>query len=460
MSQPELDFSDLGTAQTRSSGPGAPDDPQPEGTFTVSQLAELINTRLRAGYDDGVWVRGEIQGWSARGPHAYFTLADDQSESKAVIQVAFFAPQRERLRRLLERHHLVLGDGMKVRIHGYLDFYAPNGRLTLKMGGIDPRFTLGDLAQQRDQVLRRLVAGGHIDRNKRHRLSPVPLRIGVVTSIGSAAWHDFENELKASAIGFRLSVCDVRVQGDHAVAMVAGGIELLARRPLDAVVVIRGGGARNELAVFDAEPIAMAIAGATVPVLTGLGHEVDRSVADEVAHSSFKTPTACAQYLVQVIRQYLGDAEQAYAKAVDLARVRLDGAEQRLADRTHRIARRTHGAVGRADEGIGQRIGMLRRSTARQLGSAARRLEAASSQLRARSRQALAGEQRHVEALAGRARSLDPVAMLARGWTITRRADGALLRSSTAVAAGDVIDTLFADGHLLSTAHGPPNEER
>ena len=99
MSQPELDFS---------TGDGAPGDLQPEGTFNVSQLADLINTRLRSGYDDGVWVRGEIQGWSSRGPHAYFTLADDQAESKAVIQVAFFAPQRERLRRLLERHQLVL----------------------------------------------------------------------------------------------------------------------------------------------------------------------------------------------------------------------------------------------------------------------------------------------------------------------------------------------------------------
>ena len=115
MSQPELDF---GPSEDASA------DLQPEGTFTVSQLADLINNRLRAGFDDGVWVRGEIQGWSSRGPHAYFTLADDQTETKAVVQVAFFAPQRERLRRLLERHRLVLGDGMKVRIHGYLDFYA------------------------------------------------------------------------------------------------------------------------------------------------------------------------------------------------------------------------------------------------------------------------------------------------------------------------------------------------
>jgi exodeoxyribonuclease VII large subunit len=449
MSQPELDFGP---------GDGAPGDLQPEGTFTVSQLADVINARLRAGFDDGVWVRGEIQGWNSRGPHAYFTLADDQAESKAVVQVAFFAPQRERLRRLLERHQLVLGDGMKVRIHGYLDFYAPTGRLTLKMGGIDPRFTLGDLAQQRDQVLRRLLAGGHLDRNKRNRLSPVPLRIGVVTSVGSAAWHDFENELRSSGVGFHLTVCDVRVQGDRAVAMVARGIELVALRAVDTVVVIRGGGARNELAVFDAEPIAMAIAAAAVPVLTGLGHEVDRSIADEVAHSSFKTPTACAQFLVQSARDYLARAERTYGLAVERARERLDGAEQRLGDRAHRIARRTHAAVGRAEEGLTSRAAALRRGSLRHLAAADRRVAVASSRLAVRPQQLLAAEQRHVDALAARARSLDPVVMLGRGWTITRGGGGEILRSSSAVTAGEAIETQFADGRLRSTVTGRTEE--
>jgi exodeoxyribonuclease VII large subunit len=458
MSQPELDFGSPGTAQGRGSSDAAPDDLQPEGTFTVSQLAEVINTRLRAGFDDGVWVRGEIQGWSSRGPHAYFTLADDQAESKAVVQVAFFAPQRERLRRLLERHRLVLGDGMKVRIHGYLDFYAPTGRLTLKMGGIDPRFTLGDLAQQRDQVLRRLLAGRYLDRNKRHPLSSVPLRVGVVTSVGSAAWHDFENELRSSGVGFVLTVCDVRVQGDRAVSMVAQGIELLACRGLDAVVVIRGGGARNELAVFDAEAIAMAIATAAVPVLTGLGHEVDRSIADEVAHSSFKTPTACAQFLVQSARDYLGRAERCYGTVVERARERLDGAEQRLGDRAHRIARRTHAAVGRAEEGLASRAATMRRGAARQLAAADRRMTLASSRLLTRPVQLLDAEQRHVDALAARARTLDPVAMLERGWTITRGAGGAIVRSAAAVAAGDALETQFADGRLRSTALGRTEE--
>jgi len=441
MSQPELDF---GTSD------GAGNELQPEGTFTVSQLADLINTRLRAGFDDGVWVRGEIQGWSARGPHAYFTLADDQSESKAVVAIAFFAPQRERLRKLLDKHRLSLGDGIKVRIHGFLDYYSPTGRLSLKMSGIDPRFTLGDLAQQRDQVLRRLVANGLIDANKRRPLGRIPIRVGVVTSVGSAAWHDFENELTRSGIGFELSVCDVRVQGERAESMVAAAIIELSRRALDAIVVIRGGGARNEMAVFDSEAIALAIARSPVPVLTGLGHEVDRSVADEVANASFKTPTACANALVTAAQAYLSSAERAFAGVAASARERVDGAEQRLSDRAHRIARRTHAAVGRAEEGLAMRAASVRSGAVRQLASAERRIDQHAVRVRTRPVQVVASEQRHVDGLAARLRAVDPVVMLARGWTITRSADGTIIRSHELVHDGDVIATQFATGSIAS----------
>ena len=434
--QPQLDLGDAA---------------EPEGTFTVSQLVDLINHRLRTGYDDGFWVRGEIQGWQAKGPHAYFSLADDQSATKAVVRVAFFAPQRERLRKLLDKHRLVLGDGIKVRIHGYLDLYGPTGQLSLKMGGIDPRFTLGDLAMQRDQVLRRLVAGGLVGANKRCSLSPAPLRVGVVTSVGSAAWHDFEHELSASGVGFELAVCDVRVQGDQAVAMVSAAIATLARRRLDAVVVIRGGGARNELAVFDAEPIALAIARAPLPVLTGLGHEVDRSIADEVAHTSYKTPTACAQALVQAAWDYRRRADRVFEAVCVASRAGFDAAEQRLVDRAHRIARRTHAAVVRADEGLGLRVESVRRSAARPLDASGRRLDRATGMLRARPPQLVDAEDRHLAGLAARVRAVDPVVMLARGWTITRDVAGAVVRDPSLVARGDRIVTEFAGGRLTST---------
>src|SRR5690606_25178380 len=128
--------------------------------------------------------------------------ADDTPGRQAVVRVQFFANARMRLRPLLAKHRLRPGDGMKVRIFGHLDYYAPSGQLGLKMVDLDPRFTLGDLAQQRDQVLRRLAADGALDANGRLRLSPVPLRIGVVSSAGTAAWHDFHDELVRSGFGF------------------------------------------------------------------------------------------------------------------------------------------------------------------------------------------------------------------------------------------------------------------
>lgn len=306
MSQPAFDFGDESL-----------DDPA-NPTYTVGELAEAINDQMRRGFGDGVWVRGEIDGLRHSGPHTYFALVDQDGDgARAVLNVSLFAPMKRNLTPLLKRNRLELGNGMKVRIFGYLDFYAPTGRLGLKMAGIDPRFTLGELSQQRDQVVRRLVAAGLLDANRRHPLSPIPLRVGVVASVGTAAWHDFHDELVRSGFGFHVTVCDTRVQGEWATTMVAASIRsLTARRDLDCVVVIRGGGARNELATFDAEEIAMAIATSPIPVLTGLGHEIDRSVADEVAHTALKTPTACAGALIEAVARYRTSTEERWS-AID-----------------------------------------------------------------------------------------------------------------------------------------------
>ena len=232
------------------------------------------------------------------GPHAYFTLADDQpADAKAVIQVAFFAPQRERLRPLLERIASRLGDGMKVRIYGYLDFYAPTGQLTLKMAGIDPRFTLGDLAQQRDQVLRRLVAGGLVDATG--AAAEPGRRCASASSPASAAPRGTtsSNELRRSGARLparRCATCACRATAPS--PMVAAAIDLAGR-------AVRSTPSSSSAAAGPATSWPCSTPSRSpwpsppspVPVLTGLGHEIDRSVADEVAHTSFKTPTACAQ---------------------------------------------------------------------------------------------------------------------------------------------------------------------
>jgi exodeoxyribonuclease VII large subunit len=433
-------------------------------TYSVAELGDAINDTLRRGFSDGVWVRGEISGWSDRGQHAYFTLVDDgdgggstnrrngNGRSRAVVNVQFFANARMRLRPMLQKHRLRLADGMKVRVFGYLDYYAPNGRIGLKMTGIDPKYTLGDIAQSRDEVIRRLVAEGLLDANKRRSLSPIPLRVGVVTSVGTAAWHDFHDELQRSAMGFSLTVIDTRVQGDAAESAVAAAITTLARRvDLDAMVLIRGGGARNELAVFDAEPIARAIASSPVPVLTGLGHEVDRSVADDVAHTTLKTPTACAGELIARAARYAADAEAAFASIVRESRHGLTAANTDLSETAHRIARRTHAAVERADERLGMRVDTLARTAPASLSRADQQLDDAQQRVIDRANAVIERAGSRLDVVSARVAALDPAVQLARGWSITRRADGSVVRSIDALDPDDTITTALADGAVTST---------
>jgi exodeoxyribonuclease VII large subunit len=419
-------------------------------TYSVSELAEGINSALRRRFTDGVWVRGEIQGWSERGPHAYFKLVEETDDGKAALNIQFFANARMRLRPILSKHRLRLGDGLKVRIFGHLDFFAPSGQLGLKMSGLDPRFTLGEMALERDDVVRRLVANGLFDANRRTRLAAAPLRVGVVTSTAGAAWADFTHELDRSGLAFRLRVVDVRVQGDWAVEMVCSALRTLTRQhDLDVVVVIRGGGSKTELATFDHESIANAIAISPLPVFTGLGHEIDRSVADEVAHSSLKTPTACAAALVEHVNAFLLDAEQAWTGIERLAGRRLHEANSSLATIVHGVRRATVSAVERSDDRLAHRRHRLTAAAHRTLERADDRLAAHRVALR-RAPARLDPELRHLDAIAARVRLLDPAHTMARGWSITRTDQGQVVRSIADLAAGDTIVTTFADGRATS----------
>ena len=168
--------------------------------------------------------------------------------------------------------------------------------------------------------------------------------------------------------------------------MVAAAIRTLTRRgDLDCVVVIRGGGARNELATFDAESIALAIATSPIPVLTGLGHEIDRSVADEVAHTALKTPTACAGALIDAVHDYQVATERSWAAIAALRTARPRRASPTsLSDRAHRIARRTHAAVERADERLATRLDRVRVAPDARLDEAATGMAVGGDRLRRR----------------------------------------------------------------------------
>ena len=265
-----------------------------------------------------------------------------------------------------------MADGTEVRIRGRVTWYDRGGRLQLQMSDIDPAFTLGRLAADRDRLLRTLDGEGLLARQAALPRPLLPLRLGLVTSHGSAAEHDVLDELRRSGIGFSVVTADVRVQGAHAPRSVAWGLRAVAARGVDVVLLVRGGGATTDLAAFDGEVIARAVATLDVPVLTGIGHEIDRSVADEVAHATYKTPTACAQAVVADVRAVEAGTDDTWRRIVAAARRGGRAEAERLRTCGRHVALATRQGLAAADRDLaagGARVGRaaggaLARSTA------------------------------------------------------------------------------------------------
>ena len=409
--------------------------PSTVATYSITELVDEINGVLEDSFEEGFWVWGEISGLSTKNRHTYFTLVEQEPGSrskKAQINVNLWAGDMVKLRPVLSAAGLELADGLKVRIYGSLNFYGPFGKLSLIMRGIDPRFTLGDIALQRDELIRKLKLSGAYERNRLLDIALVPLRVGVVTSGSSAAWADFKNQILSSELGFQLKLLDVVVQGDQAVGAVTRAIETLGQRDdLDVIVVIRGGGSKSELSTFDDERIALAIANSPLPVLTGIGHEIDTSVADEVAFERHKTPTACAVSLIDRVRGFIEETESTWDAVARVATQKLSDSHNNLNNLTREISIHTRTAVDRAGERLTGRVERLLR----------------------RAPQIVLDAVTRTDNLEVRIRLLDPKNVLARGWSITRTADGRVIRSTADVSADEKITTVVADGSISSTVN-------
>ena len=288
-----------------------------QNSVTVRQLCDVVDQTISTLFPDEIWVRGAISGLkrSANG-HVYFDLVDpDDDRGSAVIPVALFANNKHRVNAILKRSGgaVKMSDGIEIQIRGRLAYYPRQSRLQLIMSLIDPAFTLGQLTASRDRVLATLRSEGLLDRNQRLPRPVLPLRLALITSAGSAAAADFLHELEISAHPFEVVTIDARVQGDEAVGSLLRGLHHAQTLAVDAIALVRGGGARTDLVTFDDETLARAICNSTLPVIVGIGHEIDRSIADEVAHVTAKTPTACARFFIDAVDQFRARVDAAAA---------------------------------------------------------------------------------------------------------------------------------------------------
>ncbi|CAB5049130.1 MAG: exodeoxyribonuclease VII large subunit [Actinobacteria bacterium] len=380
-------------------------------SFSVGQFTEVLNHVLKASFDEGVWVEGEIQGLRKPNPHAYFTLIENIDGVKAQLNINLFAGPLRNVQAKLRQQGIELKDGLKVRLFGRVEYYGPFGKLNLIATDVDTQFSAGDVAAKREELLRQLMEKGVDKINKRIPVPLVPLRLGIISSSQAAGWADAQQHLTESGIGFAITFCDVRVQGDAAVSQIVAALNSLSRRDdIDLVMLMRGGGSKGDLAAFDDEQIAMAISKCSHPVFTGIGHEIDTSIADIVAHTANKTPTACAQSVIAIVESFLSELSYSAGSLRSLTQTAVERARSRIAVSVER--------------------------------------------LRTRPRTALERQSQKLMMHAASVRLLDPVTTMARGWSITRDSAGNVVRSISDIKKGDTVVTALADGSITSTVEG------
>jgi exodeoxyribonuclease VII large subunit len=441
-----------------------PPSSAPPAAATVLTVTEL--TRRIAGAVAGlgrVSVDGELTRITrAASGHVYFDLKDLDSK----LACTLWKSQLERAVRF------ELAEGMRVVAHGRLDVYAPRGTYSLNVQRLE-QAGLGELLARLEELKARLRAEGWFDRAR--PLPALPRVVGVVTSRDGAAFQDVLRTRSLRWPGYPLRLAHTPVQGAGAAQRIAAAIRRLDRSGVDVIIVCRGGGSLEDLWAFNELPVAEAIRAASVPVVSGVGHEVDVTLADLVADLRAHTPTDAAQAVIPERAAYLRELERAaahLARAVDgyltvreheLARLaaspalRDPGRVLRLrAGELEHLFERLRGAATRRHDRAGTRLGELhrrleRRGPRERVHDQERRLAEGRRRLLAWGRGALAEREQAFAVLAERLEGLSPLKILARGYSITTRLGAAqALRDAAELAAGDVLSTRLARGRVES----------
>ena len=388
---------------------------QPGAVLTVSELNEIIRDRLETGLD-ALWVAGELS--NVRFPpsgHVYFTLKDAESQISAVL----FRRNAERLRFRPE-------DGMEVVCSGRVGLYTVRGSLQFYAVAVEARGK-GALTVAFEQLKKRLLEEGLFESARKKPLPFLPRAIGLVTSLQGAAVRDMLSIIGQRFPDRRVVIRPVKVQGQGAAQEIAQGIRELDETGVDVMIVGRGGGSLEDLWAFNEEAVARAIAAARAPIVSAVGHEIDVTIADFVADQRAATPTAAAEMVVPRRR--------------DL--------EERVALWTHRLRRGVDARVERRRESLRHWVRRLA-DPGRGLRQGQMRLDELSLRLWRRQEDSVARLHERLGHLAGRLGSVDPLAVLGRGYSIVYDVPGGrIVKDAASLSKGQQVRVDFAAGRAL-----------
>jgi exodeoxyribonuclease VII large subunit len=429
--------------------------------WSVSDLTARIRDLLAGEFTD-VFVEGEVSNaHAAQSGHLYFTLKDNHAQIRCVC----FRTQLARLKFRPE-------DGLHVTVRGSISVYESRGEYQFYVEHVEP-VGLGALQLAFEQLKKRLDAEGLFDPERKKPLPILPQCVGLVTSSRGAAVRDIVRILQRRFPNLHIVLYPVRVQGEGATGEIVQAIRYFDRKQLaDVLILARGGGSIEDLWAFNEEPVARAIVACTIPIITGIGHETDFTIADFAADIRASTPSAAAEMVVRTRQEFDGHLCDLREKIGQLLRYRVLQSRRRLAEvDLHRAARRLEDALRRrrqhTDDLAAQLGGALRAQLQTlerrfemalsslaavdfraRLRAAALRLERRTTELGVRAGRVLAAKAQLLEKLIVQLEERGPLRLLERGYAICYDAVGSVVQASDQVGLGERIRVQLARGRL------------
>jgi exodeoxyribonuclease VII large subunit len=429
--------------------------------WKVRDLVAAVRSHIEREYSDA-WVEGEISNFRAPDSgHLYFTLKDGNAQ----VRVVMFRSAARLLR-------FRPADGLQVVVRGRVTVYEDRGELQISAEHIEPKGA-GSLQLAFEQLKAKLDAEGLFAAERKKPIPTLPSRIGVVTSTQAAALRDILNVLQRRHHSVNILIYPAQVQGDAAAHEVAAGIRFFSQyNSVDVIIVARGGGSAEDLAAFNDEALARAVAASSIPVISAVGHETDFTIVDFVADLRAPTPSAAAELVIRsrqevedhavalherlsramryrllMGRQALTELAQhgAFGRMMELIRQR----QQRLDDLTHRMELAERQLLERLLRRWEKTSASVRHYDLRLVLSGVRKeLDSGTAALVAIMRNVLLQHRVRTERLQTALESLSPLAILARGYALVFDAQGNLLKNATALSPGDEITARLAHGEI------------
>ena len=430
----------------------------PQG-ITLSRFNELITQAINSTPGlQNQWVVAETSDLRVVRGHCYMELVEknDAGTTVAKLNAVIWSSNYPRLvAKFMAATGAELKTGMKVLVKVSANFHSQFGFKAV-INDIDPSYTMGDMARQRHEILKRLKADGIIDMNKELPITAVPQRIAVISAAGAAGYGDFMNQLANNPYRLKFYTClfGASMQGAQTVPTVLAALDRINDHLdlFDAVVIIRGGGATSELNSFDNYDLAAAVAQFPLPVIVGIGHDRDETVLDFVAAIRVKTPTAAAEWLINRGTNALAHLDELQETVVTAVRDTVGHAREQLAYYTSMIPAASRRIIDTNMLRLDNYTKAIPLAANNLITAQCTRLDRALERMGEAVEHALQREQQRLQALGDKAALLSPENTLQRGYSLVTK-DGKCVTAGSQLQPGDHIHVQFAEGSTDATVN-------